>query len=135
MKYTAGEAAKAVGVSTATISRALKSGKISGSKDESGAWQIDPSELYRVYQDIASQEPVSTPTQSHATPNERNALQGEMDVLRERLRAAETMQAAAEADRDAWRDQAERLAKALPAPTTPKPYISRSRWRWPWHRS
>ena len=32
MKYTAGQAAKAVGVATATITRALKSGKISGQK-------------------------------------------------------------------------------------------------------
>lgn len=36
MKYTAGQAAKATGVATATITRALKSGKISGHKDELG---------------------------------------------------------------------------------------------------
>ena len=45
MKLTAGQAAKAVGVSTATITRAIKRGRISAAKDEDGAWRIEPAEL------------------------------------------------------------------------------------------
>ena len=49
MKYTAGQAALVANVSTATITRAIKSGKISAVKDHAGAWQIEPVELYRVF--------------------------------------------------------------------------------------
>lgn len=57
-------------------------------------------------------------------------LHAELEVLRERVRSAEALQAAAESDRDAWRAQAERLSKALPSPEDP-PQRPR-RWRWPW---
>lgn len=36
MQYTAGQAAEATGKNIATITRAIKSGKISASKDDSG---------------------------------------------------------------------------------------------------
>lgn len=119
MKYTAGEAAKATGVSTATISRALKSGKISGAKDESGAWQIDPSELHRVYPPIAAQADTSVAVQEFVTPPASDLLL-QIGTLQERLRAEEAARSEAQEDRDRWRDQAERLAKALPAPEPPR---------------
>ena len=49
MVYTLGEAAKATGKSKATISKAIKNGRISAHKDETGTFCIDPSELHRVY--------------------------------------------------------------------------------------
>jgi len=94
MKYTAGQAAKAVGVSTATISRALKEGKISGSKDTGGAWMIDPAELHRVYPPLAVQDLQKGPLQSVAIPNESIVLQGEVETLRAKLAGAEALNAA-----------------------------------------
>ena len=44
------EAAKWAGVTRPTIFKALKSGKLSGQKDNAGEWRIDPAELERVYQ-------------------------------------------------------------------------------------
>ena len=44
------EAAKWAGVTRPTIFKALKSGKLSGQKDDAGEWRIDPAELERVYQ-------------------------------------------------------------------------------------
>ena len=44
------EAAKWAGVTRPTIFKALKSGKLSGHKDDAGEWRIDPAELERVYQ-------------------------------------------------------------------------------------
>ena len=129
MKYTAGEAGKAAGVSTATITRAIKGGRISAQKDDSGAWRIDPVELHRVYPPVAAKDDASPSMQGDVTHMKDGALQAELDVMREKLRAAEALQDAAETDRDAWRAQAERLAKALPAPKTERPS---SRWRWPW---
>lgn len=53
MKYTLSEAASATGKNKATIQRAIKSGKISAQKGESGSYEIDPSELHRVFPPVA----------------------------------------------------------------------------------
>lgn len=139
MKYTAGQAAKAVGVSTTTITRAIKSGKVSASKDEGGSWQIDPAELHRVFPALASQASMPEHSQGNAIPLQDNALRLDVAILNERLRAAETLKAmaeelraAAEQDRDAWRAQAERLTKALPPPSILSEPPKRRGW-WPWN--
>lgn len=49
MKYTLSQAATATGKNKATIQRAIKSGKISAPKNSSGFYEIDPSELHRVF--------------------------------------------------------------------------------------
>ena len=49
MPYTLGQAARAVGKSKPTISRAIQTGKISASKGEDGSYVIEPAELHRVY--------------------------------------------------------------------------------------
>ena len=48
MKHTAGTAAKVVGKTKSTITKAIASGKLSAIKNDNGAWEIDASELYRV---------------------------------------------------------------------------------------
>ena len=55
MKYSLSEAAKATGKNKTTIQRAIKSGKISASKGDSGSYEIDPSELHRVFPPTAAQ--------------------------------------------------------------------------------
>lgn len=117
MKYTAGQAAKATGLSTATITRALKSGKISGEKDINGAWSIEPSELHRVFPPIATQGASSSRLQDHAIQNATSetpenhyqitALEREVRLLKETLEDLK-------GDRDKWRDMAERLSLAPP---------------------
>ncbi len=49
MAYTLGEAAKATGISKASISRAINSGRISAIKKDDGSFSIEPVELHRVY--------------------------------------------------------------------------------------
>lgn len=48
-EMTLTEAARWAGVTRPTIFKALKGGRLSGRKDDSGEWRIDPSELERVY--------------------------------------------------------------------------------------
>lgn len=90
MPYTAGDAAKATGRNIATITRAIKSGKISARKDVSGAWQIDPAELHRVFPALAqglqkaSMQKDATPLQE-GTSHEDRALLDEVAALRERV--------------------------------------------------
>lgn len=50
MQHTLGTAAKATGLSKATIHRAIKSGKLSALRQDDGSFKIDPSELARVYE-------------------------------------------------------------------------------------
>jgi DNA-binding transcriptional MerR regulator len=113
MKYTAGQAAKATGVATSTITRALKSGKISGEAQKSGGWLIDPAELHRVFPPVAAQESRKSPTLGLATPDldSRNSdLPRLLEVLQEQIADLKT-------DRDHWRDEAQALRRLLPAPT------------------
>lgn len=129
MKYTAGQAAKATGVATATITRALKSGKISGQKDINGAWIIDPAELHRVFPPVSLKEREksfmkqnATPYEMDERPSESDALQREIQVLREALSDVRE-------DRDKWRDMAERLSIAPPITSKAEAESLRSRWR------
>lgn len=46
---TLGEAVKVAGVSKQRILADLKSGKLSGTQDEQGRWQIEPAEFNRAY--------------------------------------------------------------------------------------
>ena len=66
MKHlTLGEAAKMTGKSKPTISKAVKDGRISGQKVD-GVFQIEVSELLRVY-------PAKSETEAEATPPSNKA--------------------------------------------------------------
>jgi excisionase family DNA binding protein len=49
MAYTLRAAAAATGLNKTTVLRAIKSGRISGVKNERGKWRIEPAELDRIY--------------------------------------------------------------------------------------
>jgi hypothetical protein len=49
MKLTLGQAAKEAGISKPSLSAAIKNGRLSAYKNESGSYEIDPAELFRVY--------------------------------------------------------------------------------------
>lgn len=112
MVYTLGEAAKATGKSKATISKAIKSGRISAHKDETGTFQIAPSELHRVYPPTVSSEHKETPENTI----DKRDIDGTIRELRARLEAAQERLSDKEAvivdlreDRDRWRQQASAL--------------------------
>lgn len=112
MVYTLGEAAKATGKSKSAISKAIKSGRVSAMKGETGAFAIDPAELHRVYPangESARQEtPKTTPvnTDDHGLIRE---LQARLDAAQERLADKETVIIDLREDRDRWRQQASTL--------------------------
>ncbi|MBM1558802.1 helix-turn-helix domain-containing protein, partial [Sulfitobacter mediterraneus] len=85
MAYTLGEAAKATGKSKATISKAIKNGKISASKGENGAYKIDPSELFRVYEPNGKTEQDETPQ----TPGVNTDSSVDFKLLEAKLEAVE----------------------------------------------
>lgn len=112
MVYTLGEAAKATGKSKATISKAIKSGRISAQKDEIGTFHIDPSELHRVYPPTVSSEQEETPKKTLARTDIDGTireLQARLEAAHERLSDKETVIADLKEDRDRWRQQATAL--------------------------
>ena len=126
MAYTLGEAAKVTGKSKATISKAIKSGRISAVKDEAGTFQIDPSELHRVYPLTVSSERNLPP--NHTPRNTENdglvrELQARLEAAHDRLADKEGVISDLREDRDKWRQQ----ATALLADQRPK---HRSWWPW-----
>lgn len=61
MKYSLSEAAKATGKNKTTIQRAIKNGKISAAKGDSGSYEIEPSELHRVFPPVTAQRDAQHP--------------------------------------------------------------------------
>jgi len=113
MIFTAAQAAKAVGKSTSTITRAIDNHKLSARKDEGGSWQIDAAELYRVF------APAKTETQNFES-EAKGSLQADLDMIAEKLRSSEALGvrlvdeiSELRADRNAWRQQAERQTLLL----------------------
>ena len=49
MSYRLSEAAAACSLTKSTVRRAIKTGKVSATKDAHGQWHIEPAELHRVY--------------------------------------------------------------------------------------
>jgi len=64
---TLGEAARQVTVTKSTLHRAINDGRLSANRDEQGHYQIDPAELFRVF------EPVTRNTPSNNSEQERNS--------------------------------------------------------------
>lgn len=124
MQYSANQAAELTGKNVATITRAIKSGKISATKDQSGAWKIDGAELSRVFP-LRAQSLQTPDMQSSAnltqTPNkpEDNVLREELATLRERVKAdSRLLEERANHIRDLQKrlDRAEDRILALSAP-------------------
>ena len=110
--YTLGAAAKASGKSKATISKAIKSGRLSALKDEMGVYRIEPAELNRVYpfnvdgkQDRTARTPKETPEKEDSF----RELQARLEAAHERLADKEALIADLREDRDRWRQQATAL--------------------------
>lgn len=88
MAYTLGEAAKATGISKASISRAINSGRISAIKKDNGSFSIEPVELHRVYPP-KSAAPVTETTTGTTRKGDADTRNGsDSNVLQARLDAA-----------------------------------------------
>jgi hypothetical protein len=124
MRYTLGTAAKATGKAKSTILRAIKSGAISATKTHDGSYEIEPSELHRVFPPNSAQQASSNDTQ----PDEEQSatLRLRLEILEaERQRERDQMQATIDDLRVRLDRSEDRVTTLLAAP--PK----RIRW---WHR-
>lgn len=106
MELSATQAAKKVGKSVPTITRAIKSGKLAAKPREKGGWVIEASELFRVWPAIEGDSDATPTMLQSETPKETNVLQKEVDLLREMLDEVKT-------DRDNWREQANKVTALI----------------------
>ncbi len=108
MRYSLGQASKVTGKAKSTILRAVKNGTISALKGPLGSYEIDPSELHRVY-GAKTMQPRNAVETNEAQPpfehperlkirlelveeerrREREMMQATIDDLRERLDRSE----------------------------------------------
>jgi excisionase family DNA binding protein len=155
---TLGEASRVCGVPKSTVSRAIKSGRMSATRNDTGGYAIDPAELHRVYP-FRPAEPAATPATGsptgsavhHATPRDSSDLDGatppdhevalRLATAEAELRGLRDMVEELRRARDDWQAQAQRLALTAPIPAAaPSPArvvpavpIARPGW-WPWRR-
>ena len=125
MSYSLAAAAAATGLNKTTILRAIKKGRISGTRDELGQWTVEPVELHRIFPIASAQRcaPVALPQHASVLADaEQRAAIAEQRVL-------DLRDTVDDLRRDLWREQAQRLA--LPAQ---QPVQRRRRW-WPWRRA
>lgn len=121
------EAVKIYDVSRPTLTKALKEGKITGVKSGKGQWEIDHSELTRIYRPRVTDvdkdgKEISARFTTVNTPDA-----ADIQHLKSALALAESRADAAEKLAQERADRIEDLRRMLPAPTQhPK------RGWWPW---
>jgi hypothetical protein len=89
MAYSLGQAAKAAGISKTSLHRAINKGRVSAAKNDNGAYEIEPSELHRVYPPVAEGNSSANPDLvrdgTSETTLETGVIRREVELLRERL--------------------------------------------------
>lgn len=80
---SAKEAAERTGLSKAGIVKAIRTGKLSASKNLNGEWEIDPVELFRVYPPLPTSEHSEPKVSSELVVTESEHLRTQLMLHRE----------------------------------------------------
>jgi hypothetical protein len=124
--YSLGQAARAVGKAKSTISRDVKIGRISATRNPDGSWVIDPAELHRVYPAVVpangsanvqsnESQPLRTGTGMAVMRREIELLHGQLVDRDETIRDLRTRLDASEEDRRAGDEERRRMQVQLTA--------------------
>ena len=106
MELSASQAAKNVGKSVPTITRAIKKGKLTAKPRDGGGWIIDAAELFRVWPAVSNDTDENNTMLGSEHPIETSALERELELTREMLNEAK-------ADRDSWKEQAQKITALI----------------------
>jgi hypothetical protein len=116
--YSLGTAAKSTGKAKSSILRAIKSGRISATRTDSG-WSIDPAELHRVFplrDNIPLQPGPRDRVERDATSPEQLelfVLKTEVQVLHATGELLRSQVDDVRRDRDSWRDLAHAVQRQM----------------------
>jgi DNA-binding transcriptional MerR regulator len=145
MKLNISQAAKAAGVTRATIHKHMRTGKLSAIVEDDGRRVIDVAELERVYGQLVSPDTVhtdsknihlDTPEVTSILRSQIERLEREIDVLRQERN---TEKQGREREREEHRQERDKLHSIiekqtllLPRPQEETPPKKQKRW---WHMS
>jgi hypothetical protein len=128
MSYSLSQAAEACRVNRTTISRAIKHGKLSATRDAHDHWQVEPAELHRVYPPAEARTEGArngSHCRAHVAEAALNmqvaALKETADLLLDQLDDVRK-------DRDHWRDQAQAVTRQLADQSAKAAQPTRSWW-------
>ena len=115
--FTLGEAAKQIGKSKTTVSKALKSGKLSYREKTKAGYVIEAAELFRAFPVNTKNKKVTDQNGRSVTPNETGGLQVKLEAALEQLRREREITADLQRRLDAESEERRRLTeRLLPAP-------------------
>lgn len=123
MRLSLGQAARLAGRGKTTLTRAIRAGRLSATRLENGAYEINLAELSRVYElhhetpetvtrdrrAVHHETPTETVTRDPETVARLAELETEVRMLKELLAEVRHHRDELRADRDDWRSRAERL--------------------------
>ena len=109
MSLSLAEAASLTGLNKTTLLRSIKSGRMTGTKDALGQWQVAEAELLRVYQPSEGAAGERSDTRHDAAA----ALQAEVNGLKQVAELLRRELDDVRADRDHWREAATVSLRAL----------------------
>lgn len=110
MELSLSQAAKEVSVSKSTVSRAIEKGRLSARKDDLGRFHIDPAELFRVFSPEQRRN-----MDAQQLDRDAPSLEREVEHLKSIVSMMQDRETDLKAERDGWREQAQRLALPVPA--------------------
>jgi hypothetical protein len=118
MSYTLAEAAVACGLDKSTV----RSGRISGTRDDQGVWHVEPGELHRVFPPVVRTNGDTTAVPRDASADSAdittNTLVAELrGVIADLRRGQEDLRQ----ERDRWCDEAAHWREQAQQPALPKP--------------
>lgn len=105
------EAAREAGVSKSTILRAIQRGRLSAARTDDGGYDIQPAELFRIYEPRTSADRTGNDAVGQDAPasvQEATAvLQAENEGLRNQITTLRELADEMKAQRDSWQRQTE----------------------------
>lgn len=122
---TLGQASKETGISKPTLSKALKSGKLSYIEKTSAGYRIDPSELFRVYPAKQQANAKSERLETHSVTPGENVLQARLDAQEKLMSRLEDEVDDLKNQRDKWEAQANRQTRLLENQATQPGWLGR----------
>lgn len=119
MSWSISRAARETGLSKSTISRAIKSGRVSAARQHDGSYLIEPAELFRVYPRNPAQPPSDARHDAVRNPLEKASAtaSNEIELLKLKLSMTEELLAQERENSQRQHETVQDLRKRLDAAT------------------
>jgi molecular chaperone GrpE (heat shock protein) len=118
--FTLNQAAKACNKSKSTLLAAINSGRLSAKRDDKNQWQIDPAELFRVYDSRTPELVTEHQTDHHNRTPENHQNTDLIDALRAQIEQLTSQVKREQENADNWKNQATMLLTHQSEPETRK---------------